>query len=106
MIGLAFWAFILIAQDRNQANKLQEAINFMETKGDYPAAIRLFREIATGSDRSLAARALLYLALCYEKLDKEEARKTYERIVQEFADQREAVTEAQAKLSAFPCGRQ
>jgi Tol biopolymer transport system component len=102
MIVLAFWAFILIAQDRNQANKLQEAINFMETTGNYPAAIRLFREIATGSDRSLAARALLYLGLCYEKLDKEEARKTYERIVQEFADQREAVKEAQAKLSAFP----
>jgi len=104
MIVLAFWTLVLVSQDRDQAQKLQEGITLMETKGDYPAAIRLFREITTAPDRSLAARALLYLGLCYEKLDKEEARKTYQRIIQEFKDQREAVTEAQSKLSALPRG--
>ena len=101
MIVLAFWAFILIAQDRNQANKLQEAINFMETKGNYPAAILLFEEVAKGPDRSLAARSLLYVGLCYEKLDKNEARKAYQRVIREFEDQTVVVAEARARLSAL-----
>jgi len=88
-------------QDGSQAHKLQEAINLMETKGDYRAAIRLFEEVTKGPDRSLAARSLLYLGLCYEKLDKEQARKTYQRLIQEFADQREVVTEAKTKISAL-----
>lgn len=101
MIVLAVWTFIIIAQERSQALKFQEAINLMETKGDYRAAIRLFEEVSEGTDRNLAARSLLYLGLCYEKLDKEKARQTYQRIIKEFADHREVVTEAKTKISAL-----
>jgi len=88
-------------QDRSQAHKLQEAINLMETKGDYRAAIRLFEEVTKGPDRSLAARSLLCLGLCYEEFDKDEARKTYQRLTREFKDQPQVLTEARARLSAL-----
>jgi dipeptidyl aminopeptidase/acylaminoacyl peptidase len=101
MTVLAFWAFIIIAQDRNQSHKIQEAIDLMETKGDYPATIRVFEEVAKGPDRSLAARSLLYAGICYEKLGKNEARKAYQRVIREFEDQAEVVAEARARLSAL-----
>ncbi|MFQ6116349.1 MAG: tol-pal system YbgF family protein [bacterium] len=91
----------MMAGDRSQNQKFQEAIHLMETKGDYPAAIRLFQEVAKGPDRNLAARSLLYVGICYEKLGKDEAKKAYRRIVQEFADQQEVVTQARARLAAY-----
>lgn len=77
----------------------------METKGDYPAALRLFEQIAKGSDRNLAARSLLYAGLCYEKLGKREAQNTYLRLIRDFADQTGLVTAARARLAALtPAG--
>ncbi len=76
----------------------------METKGDYPAALRLFEQIAKGSDRSLAARSLLYAGLCYEKLGKREARNAYERLIRDFGDQTDLITAARARLAALTPG--
>ena len=73
----------------------------METRGDYPAALRLFEQIAKGSDRNLAARSLLYAGLCYEKLGKREAQNAYERLIRDFADQSGLVTAARARLAAL-----
>ncbi len=73
----------------------------METKGDYPAALRLFEQIAKGSDRNLAARSLLYAGLCYEKLGKREARNSYERLIRDFADQTDLATAARARLASL-----
>lgn len=79
---------------------LQEAINLMETKGDYPAALRLFEQIAKESDRNLAARALLYAGSCYEKLGKH-AQSTYQRLIRDFADQPAIVAAARSRLAAL-----
>ena len=73
----------------------------METKGDYPAALRLFEQIAKGSDRNLAARSLLYAGLCYEKLGKREARNAYARLIREFGDQTDLISAARARLAAL-----
>jgi Tol biopolymer transport system component len=98
-------AAVLIAQSPSPARLFQDAIHLMETKGDYPAALRLFEQVAKGSDRNLAARALLYTGLCYEKLGKREARNAYERLIRDFADQTGLVTAARARLVALtPAG--
>jgi Tol biopolymer transport system component len=77
----------------------------METKGDYPAALRLFEQIAKEGDRNLAARSLLYAGLCYEKLGKREAQNAYERLIRDFADQTGVVSAARARLAALtPAG--
>lgn len=94
-------AMVLAAQPRTPTQQFQEAISLMETRGDYPAAIRLFEEIAKGSDRRLAARSLLYVGLCYEKLQRAEATKAYQRILRDFAEQTTLVDQARERLAAL-----
>jgi Tol biopolymer transport system component len=94
-------ASALGAQSPPPARLFQQAIHLMETKGDYPAALRLFEQIAKGSDRNLAARSLLYVGSCYEKLGKREARNAYERLIRDFADQAGLVSAARARLEAL-----
>ncbi len=89
------------AATATQADQFQQAIDLMETKGDYPAAVRLFEQVARGPDRALAARSLLYLGHCYEKLGQEESVNAYRRVLREFPEQREAVEAARAQLSAL-----
>ena len=67
VLVLGLGAAIAAAADRIQERRLQEAIHLMETKGDYPAAIKAFEELAKGSERAVAARALLDLGLCVRK---------------------------------------
>jgi Tol biopolymer transport system component len=94
-------ATVVVAQNPSAANLFQDAIHLMETKGDYPAALRLLEQIAKGSDRNLAARALLHAGTCYEKLGKREARNAYERLIRDFADQTGLVTAARARLATL-----
>jgi Tol biopolymer transport system component len=98
-------AAVSTAQDPSPSRLFQNAIHLMETRGDYPAALRLFEQIAKGSDRSLAARSLLYAGQCYEKLGKREAQNAYERLIRDFADQTTLVSAARARLTALtPAG--
>ena len=83
---------------QSQAYRFQEAIHLMETKGDYPVAIELFEEIALGSDRALAARALLNVGRCSETLGEAEAVTAYQRITQDFTDQLAVVAQARRRL--------
>lgn len=102
LLGLSLaCAAVLAAQSPSPARIFQEAIHLMETRGDYPAALRLFEQVAKGSDRNLAARSLLYAGSCYEKLGKKEARNAYERLIRNFADQPSLVTAARARLTAL-----
>ena len=72
-------------------------------EGDLKAAVSIYEKIVgdANSDRPLQAKALLHIGLCYEKLGKDEAQKAYQRVIEEFADQYEAVAEARTRLSAL-----
>jgi Tol biopolymer transport system component len=82
---------------------LERAIQLETVDGDLEAAIGLYKKIvgATASSRAVAAKALLRLGGCYEKLGLEEARKAYERLVREFADQPEQALAARGRLEAL-----
>lgn len=69
-------------------------------EGDLTGAIVLFEQVVSeaGSNRDLAARALLRMAESYQKLGHTEARKTYERVVREFPDQKDVVALARTRL--------
>ncbi len=72
--------------------------------GDLEAAIRQYRNIVEKykSNHAVAAEALLRMAQCFEKQGAakiQEAQKAYERIVREYADQKEAAAEAQEHLA-------
>jgi Tol biopolymer transport system component len=84
--------------------RLEAAIKKEVVDGDLKTAIELYRALAEGGDRVVAAKALLRMGQCYEKLgvaQAREARKAYEQVVREFGDQTAVAAEARAKLAAL-----
>src|SRR5262245_28903736 len=71
---------------------LRAALEQETIKGDLKGAIAQYQKImaAYPQDRSVSARALLRIAECYEKLGQSESQKTYERLLRDYADQKEA----------------
>ena len=98
---LSILAIALAADKQDPALRFQEAIDRMETKGDYAGAIQIFEALVKIPDRSLAARSLYYLGFCHEKLGDDRAKKAYEQLIQEFADQNELVARARSRLAAM-----
>ena len=95
----------VLAQKGDQAEvQLKAAINKEVVEGNLRAAIDLYRKIAQSGNRPVAARALVRMGQCYEKLGEanaREARKAYEQVVREYGDQAVLVAEARARLAAL-----
>ena len=74
-----------------------------KVKGDLDAAIKVYERVLKElpKDRPVAAKALLHIGLCYEKMGKQEAQKAYRRLIQEFADQHDVAAEARMRLAAM-----
>ncbi len=97
-------AVLPAAQKDDQAEVfLQSAQHKQLVDGDLEGAIQQYKAIVAnfGSDRPVAAKALVEMGECYEKLGQAEARKTYERVLRDYADQNEAVAEARARLATL-----
>ena len=73
------------------------------SNGDVRQAIVLYERIANefASDRTLAARALIRLGLAHEALGDLEAREAYQRVLRDFGDQTDMVSQARARLAAL-----
>ena len=90
---------------------LQAALYTEQVDGELEEAIRLYTGLREryGSNRAVAARALVQIGQCYEKLGNPEARQIFERVRKEYADQREAVRLARQGLTRLywrvPAGR-
>jgi Tol biopolymer transport system component len=86
------------------AIRLERAIQLETVDGDLAAAIAQYEQIieGDGNTRALVARALLRLGGCYEKLGHREARKVYQRLVDDYADQAQEVSLARQRLAALP----
>ena len=84
---------------------LRAAIEKEEVDGDLQAAIDLYKQIVAkhSDNRPIAAKALLRLGGCYEKLGEKQAslaQKAFETVVEDYPDQTEAVNLAKKKLAA------
>ncbi len=90
----------LAAQPQTPPQRLQEAVRLMETRGDYPAAIRLLTGLTKTPDRATAARAWLYLGVAREQLGFAEAADAYRQVLANFTDQPATVAEARRRLAA------
>jgi Tol biopolymer transport system component len=89
---------------RAQAEKLLESARHKEVmEGDLKGAIEQYRKIAAqfAKQPEVAAKALLQMGQCQEKLGQAEARKSYERIVREYAGAAQYVSAARARLAAL-----
>jgi Tol biopolymer transport system component len=77
----------------------QQALHEEEGTGNLQAAIALYqRALAAKPDRALAAQTLVRMAECYRKLGSNESRALYERILREYADQKEAAALARERI--------
>src|SRR6516165_1747945 len=80
----------------------QRALVQEQAAGNLPQAIELYRQAAkeSGSDRSLAARALIRAAESYEKLGQPDALELYTEVLRTYPEQREQVALAQSRLTS------
>jgi Tol biopolymer transport system component len=93
-----------IAQKDEQAEVLMQAAHQKQlVEGQLEEAIQLYKRIVQehSGNRVVAAQALLEIGQCYEKLGNTEARKAYERVLRDYADQNEAAARARARLAAL-----
>jgi Tol biopolymer transport system component len=101
-------ALLTIAGSAPQAGdpgvRLRAAIEKEEVDGDLQGAIDLYAKIIAdhGGTRAVAAKALLRLGGCYEKLGQGQARKTYQQLVAEYPEQQQEVSAARQRLAALP----
>jgi Tol biopolymer transport system component len=88
-------------QAQKPEEQFQKGLIKEEGEGALLEAIDIYNEVAEdeSAERSLRAKALLHIGLCYEKLGKQEAEKTYQRIINQFPEQTETVKVASRKLS-------
>jgi len=102
LVGLA--AIQLPSQTGNQWEKqLRAAIDKEVIDGDLNGAIAQYKTIiaARGPSRAVVARAMLQLGGCYEKQGAAEARKIFEQLLRDYADQAEVAAQARARLAAI-----
>jgi Tol biopolymer transport system component len=79
----------------------EKALYVEEGQGDLQKAIGLYQSIVKqfADNREIAAKALLHIGLCYEKLGKFEARGAYSRLLQDYSDQLQPAKEARSRLA-------
>jgi len=91
------------AQSRQAEDLYQEGRYQEEVKGDLVMAIAAYEGVVARftADRAIAAKALLALGRCFEKLGKTaDARAAYERTVKQYSDQQGAAKQASLWLAA------
>jgi len=99
VVMLALSGGLLLAQNARTPEVLFKAAqNKEQVEGDLKGAIEQYKQIASGRDRVMAAKALVRMAECYLKLGDAEAQRIYERVVRDYADQTEAAAVARAHL--------
>ncbi len=108
IITMALAGALLLANTPTQQSRsadvlLGAALHQEEVEGNLEAAIETYKKILAEypDNRPLAAKALLQIGQCYEKLGKDEARKAYERLVRDYADQGDVVAQARTRLAAL-----
>ncbi len=102
--GLAVPAGLAGGQKNDQVEVLLQAARHKElVAGDVESAIGIYKKILAdhAGNRPVAARALVGLGQCYEKLGQQGAREAYERVLRDYADQNESAGEARTRLAAL-----
>src|SRR5688572_4604969 len=82
------------------------ALHQQDVEVNFNAAIVLYRKVVEqpSAGRTLVAMALVRIGQCYERLGNSEARKAYDHVVREYADQNQVVEHARKRLAALGNG--
>jgi len=78
-----------------------------EVGGDLHKAIEIYQDLLKRfpDNREIAAMAQLHIGLCHEKLGTKEAEKAFQKVIDNYPEQSEAVREAKEKLSLLLASR-
>ncbi len=103
-ICLLVLGFILSFQTpilaQNSEKLFQQGMMKEEGEGNLKEAIAIYNKIVNNvsADRKLRAKALLQVGICYEKLGNKKARKSYQKLISEFSDQKDIAALGKEKL--------
>jgi Tol biopolymer transport system component len=104
LAALAVPTGLASGQKNDEAEVLLQAARHKElVAGELEGAIGIYKKVLAdhAGNRPVAARALVGLGQCYEKLGQQGAREAYERVLRDYADQSEAATEARSRLATL-----
>jgi Tol biopolymer transport system component len=102
IVFILILAFASSASIQQSAEQLyQSGIYKEEVEGELEKAIEIYQTIVKQfpGNREIAAKAQLHIGLCYEKLGIKEAEKAYQKVVENYPEQAEAVKVAKEKLA-------
>jgi Tol biopolymer transport system component len=95
-------AFVLAGAGQQSAEQLYKTgLYEEEVGGNLQKAIDIYKDILKRfpDNREVAAKALLHIGMCYEKLGRSEARNAYSRLLQDYSDQLQPAKEARSRLA-------
>jgi len=100
---LAFTGLISVNAQQTAEQLYQSALYKEEIEGEMDAAVKIYETIIKQypENRSVGAKTQLHIGLCYEKLGNTQARKAYELVVRDYADQSETVAQAKMRLAVL-----
>ena len=100
LIALLGTAFLLNAASPSAKLDFEKALVLEEVEARFEEAIALYQKIvAEAQDEAWAAQAQLHIGTCYEKLGKQEARKAYRAVIDNYPTQQDVVRVAQKRLA-------
>jgi Tol biopolymer transport system component len=104
-VGLAFILMLLLAAaDQQSAEQLYKAgLYEEEVGGNLQKAIGIYQDILKRfpDSREVAAKAQLHVGLCYDKLGTREAEKAFQKVIDNYPEQAEAVRQAKERLAVL-----
>jgi Tol biopolymer transport system component len=105
VIGLLFTVVLWGSFSQTGEDLFQKALRLERNEGKLMEAIELYnRVVAEEGNKDIAAQAQLRIGLCYEKLGQKsvkQAQEAFQKVVDNFPGQIEAVKVAQEKLSTL-----
>ena len=103
MLMVAPLALAMPQQGESPEAMLGAGLHLEEVEADLEGAIAKYEQVVAhpGADRATAGRALLRVGMCHEKLGNPEAVAAYERVISEYPDRPEVVSEALARLRSL-----
>jgi Tol biopolymer transport system component len=116
LVGMALLTTVLIAQQKPATQQpppasaatspdalLGQALHEEDVEGRLQNAIAIYQRVlkAPGVTRAQAGRAQFRVGVCYERLGLGEARKAYEAVVADYADQAALAADARRRLASL-----
>jgi Tol biopolymer transport system component/TolA-binding protein len=105
VLVFVFGCFLLSASAVNGQTKtgelFEKALYMEEVKGELQQAVDLYKEILkqNSPDREIAAKSLVHIGMCYEKMGQQQATEMYSDVIAKYPQQTDEVAFAKKRLS-------